>query len=229
MMDCLCGRDRPLNFSQAMALCRSLHCGASRHLSNTSSNSLAPLGRLPPSRGRSFLVPVSDTLPLNPNDDCAPVPFWPAPILPACQLCRLPWSRSTAALGPEMVRDSRPVPAYGSWMTPPTRKARHPGLLPLISRLWPESTKQLVPCRLAGTPVAAYDALLGTLNLTLPSAGEPLAFGPRRRMTRGFEEDRCSPLGAVALLYPPPRCRRPSQAVQIRSAVELSLVAEELR
>ena len=82
---------------------------------------------------------------------------------------------------------------------------------------------QLVPCRLAGTPVAAYDALLGTLNLTLPSAGEPLAFGPHRRMTYGFEEDRCSPLGAVALLYPPPRYR------QIRSAVELSLVTEELR
>ena len=79
---------------------------------------------------------------------------------------------------------------------------------------------QLVPCRLAGTPVAAYDALLGTLNLTLPSAGEPLAFSPRRRMTCGFEEDRCSPLGAVALLYPPPCCRRPTQAVQIRFAVE---------
>ena len=77
---------------------------------------------------------------------------------------------------------------------------------------------QLFPCRLAGTPVAAYGTLLGTLNLTLPSAREPLAFGPRRRMTRGFEEDRCSPLGAVALLYPLPRCRRPSQAVQIRSA-----------
>ena len=189
-------------------------CGASRHFSNTSCNSLAPLGRLPPSRGRSFLVSVSDTLPLNPNEDCAPVPFWPAPILPACQLCRLPWSRSTAALGPEMVRDSRPVPAYGSWMTPPTRKARHPGLLPLINRLWPESIMQLVPCTLAGMPVAAYGTLLGTLNLTLPSAGEPLAFSPRRCMTCGFEEDRCSPLGAVALLYPPPRCRRPSQAVK---------------
>jgi len=91
---------------------------------------------------------------------------------------------------------------------------------------------QLVPCRLAGTPVAAYGTLLGTLKLTLPSAREPLAFGPHRRMTRGFEEDRCTPLGplgAVALLYPLPRCRRPSQAVQIRSAVELSLVAEELR
>ena len=87
---------------------------------------------------------------------------------------------------------------------------------------------QLVPCRLAGTPVAAYGTLLGTLKLTLPSAREPLAFGPHRRMTRGFEEDRCTPLGAVALLYPLPRCRRPSQAVQIRSAVEFSLVAEEL-
>ena len=39
-------------------------------------------------------------------------------------------------------------------------------------------------------------------------------------MTCGFEEDRCTPLGAVALLYPLPRCRRPSQVVQIRSAVE---------
>ena len=47
-------------------------------------------------------------------------------------------------------------------------------------------------------------------------------------MTCGFEEDHCSPLGAVALLYPLPRCRRPSQAVQIRSAVDLSSVAEEL-
>jgi hypothetical protein len=47
-------------------------------------------------------------------------------------------------------------------------------------------------------------------------------------MTRGFEEDRCTPLGAVALLYPLPRCRRPSQAVQVRSAVDLSSVAEEL-
>jgi hypothetical protein len=88
---------------------------------------------------------------------------------------------------------------------------------------------QLVPCTLAGMPVAAYGTLLGTLNLTLPSAGEPLAFSPRRCMTCGFEEDRCSPLGAVALLYPPPRCRRPTQAVQIRSAVEFSLVADELR
>ena len=87
---------------------------------------------------------------------------------------------------------------------------------------------QLVPCRLAGAPVAAYGTLLGTLKLTLPSAGEPLAFGPHRRMTYGFEEDRCTPLGAVALLYPLPRCRRPSQAVQIRSAVEFSSVAEEL-
>ncbi|MFN9980643.1 MAG: hypothetical protein ACK53Y_12035, partial [bacterium] len=130
-----------------------------------SSNSFAPLGRLPPSRGRSFLVPVSDTLPLNPNDDCAPVPFWPAPILPACRLCRLLWSRSTAAFGPMMVRDSRPVPAYGSWMTPSTRKARHPGLLPLINRLWPESIRQLVPCPVAGMPVAACDNLLGSLNL----------------------------------------------------------------
>jgi hypothetical protein len=41
-------------------------------------------------------------------------------------------------------------------------------------------------------------------------------------MTRGFEEDRCSPLGAGALLYPPPRCRRPAWAVQIRSAVSQS-------
>jgi hypothetical protein len=47
-------------------------------------------------------------------------------------------------------------------------------------------------------------------------------------MTCGFEEDRCTPLGAVALLYPLPRCRRPSQAVQIRSAANLSSVAEEL-
>ncbi|MFN9902552.1 MAG: hypothetical protein ACK55Z_27980, partial [bacterium] len=69
-----------------MALCRSLQYGGSRHFSNTSSNFLAPLGRLPPSRGRSFLVPVSDTLPLNPNEDCAPVPFWPAPILACCRL-----------------------------------------------------------------------------------------------------------------------------------------------
>ena len=55
-------------------------------------------------------------------------------------------------------------------------------------------------------PVAAYDILLGSLNLTLPSAREPLAFSPRRCMTRGCEEDRCSPLGAGTLLYPPPRC-----------------------
>jgi hypothetical protein len=46
-------------------------------------------------------------------------------------------------------------------------------------------------------------------------------------MTRGFEEDRCSPLGAGALLYPPPRCRRPAWAVQIRSAVDLVLVTDE--
>jgi len=76
-------------------------------------------------------------------------------------------------------------------------------------------------------PVAACDNLLGSLNLTLPSAGEPLAFSPHRCMTRGFEEDRCSPLGAGALLYPPPRCRRPTQAVQIRSAVDLDLVTDE--
>ncbi|MFN9910525.1 MAG: hypothetical protein ACK56F_31175, partial [bacterium] len=25
----------------------------------------------------------------NPNEDCAPVPFWPAPILACCRLCRL--------------------------------------------------------------------------------------------------------------------------------------------
>ena len=78
-------------------------------------------------------------------------------------------------------------------------------------------------------PVAACDNLLGSLNLTLPSAGEPLAFSPHRCMTCGFEEDRCSPLGAGALLYPPPRCRRPTQAVQIRSAVDLNLVADEPR
>ena len=47
-------------------------------------------------------------------------------------------------------------------------KARHPGHLSLISRLWPESTMQLVPCRLAGAPVAACGALLGTLKLNSP-------------------------------------------------------------
>jgi hypothetical protein len=87
----------------------------------------------------------------------------------------------------------------------------------------------LFPAHFAGMPVAAYDTLLGSLNLTLPSAGEPLAFSPRRCMTYGFEEDRCSPPGAGALLYPPPRCRRPTQAVQIRSAVDLNLVADVLR
>jgi hypothetical protein len=76
-------------------------------------------------------------------------------------------------------------------------------------------------------PVAACDNLLGSLSLTLPPAGEPLAFSPHRCMTRGFEEDRCSPLDAGALLYPPPRCRRPTQAVQIRSAVDLDLVTDE--
>ncbi len=34
-------------------------------------------------------MPVLDTLPLNPNEDCAPVPFWPAPILACCRLRRL--------------------------------------------------------------------------------------------------------------------------------------------
>jgi len=38
----------------------------------------------------------------------------------------------------------------------------------LISRLWPESTMQLVPCRLAGAPVAACGTLLGTLKLNSP-------------------------------------------------------------
>ncbi len=57
-MDCLCWSDRLLNFSQAVALCRSLQCGVSRHFSNKSPASLAPLDRLPPSRGLSFLVPI---------------------------------------------------------------------------------------------------------------------------------------------------------------------------
>ena len=81
---------------------------------------------------------------------------------------------------------------------------------------------QLVPCRLAGTPVAACGTLLGTLKLTLPSAREPLAFGPHRHMTRGFEEDRCSPLGAVALLYPLFAAAdplRPSKSVQLLNSV----------
>ena len=133
-----------------------------------SSNSLAPLGRVPPSRGRSFLVPVSDTLPLNPNEDCAPVPFWPAPIFACCQLCRLlvvafrrrSWSRDGSRL-PSGPRAQQLDDASYS-------KARHPSHLPLISRLWPESTKQLVPCRLAGAPVAACGTLLGTLKLNSP-------------------------------------------------------------
>jgi hypothetical protein len=95
-----------MNFSQAVALCRSLQCVARRHFSIKSAASLAPLGRLPPSRGRSFLVPVSDTLPLNPNEDCAPVPSWPVPILASCRrrrphvvaFRRRSWSRDGSQL-----------------------------------------------------------------------------------------------------------------------------------
>jgi hypothetical protein len=72
IMDCLCWSDRLWNLTQAMALCRSLQCGASRHFSNKSAASLAPLDRLPPSRGRSFLMSVSDILSLNLDEDCAP-------------------------------------------------------------------------------------------------------------------------------------------------------------
>ncbi|MFN9906091.1 MAG: hypothetical protein ACK56F_08205, partial [bacterium] len=66
---------------------------------------------------------------------------WPAPILPACQLLLTPLVAFHRTLGLVTVRDSRPVPVCGSWMTPSTRTARHPGLLPLINRLWPESIK----------------------------------------------------------------------------------------
>ena len=72
-----------------MALCRSLQCGESRHLSIKSTASLAPLDQLPTSRCRSFLVSISDTLSFNPDEDCALVPSWCAPILAYSQRRRL--------------------------------------------------------------------------------------------------------------------------------------------
>ncbi len=146
----------------------SLQCGVSRHFSNKSPASLAPLDRLPPSRGRSFLVSVSDTLPLNPNEDCAPVLFWPARILACCRLCRLhvvafrlrSWSRDGSRL-PSGPHAQQLDDAFTQ------RLATH-SHLSLISRLWPESTTQHVPCRFARAPVAACGAPLGTLKLNSP-------------------------------------------------------------
>ncbi len=210
IIDCLCWSDRLLNFSQAVALCHSLQCGPNRYFSIKSAASLAPLGRLPPSRGRSFLVSVSDTLSLNLDEDCAPVPSRPAPILSSCRRRRLhvvafrrrSWSRDGSGL-PSGPRVQQLDDAFFQ------RLATH-NHLTLISRLWPEPAKQLVPCRLATGTRRLLWCPPGMLMLNSPVSSGTTHLRPTPPYDSWVRRGPLHTPGAVMPLCPLPRCRRPS-------------------